>query len=367
MSSINRRTFLTGAALTAAGLITRQRAAAQTTAPSADRRADPAYVENSIKQISDADLFAALDLTKPDLRAVQDAVASKDYPAAYRAWADYWQTVGTARGRFLGDGDLLMSRDEAIASLTPRKQQIVAAADVLVAHKINGWGKVTIQHGPVVNFDADYGKNGKYGFNYWGGWSTSLIQANQMTGDAKYLDAFEELFNQWYEQRNHIHGEIPGLDVVYYELGLGLRCRPFLQFYCSAKPQAATHEHMLKAMLGSARWLYEEENRQYRGGNWQIMGSFGLAWIGAMLPEFSDADEWVRMGSERIEQHVDADFFPDGCHSERVPSSYMLVAYRDPRNLAALLRDRPEYADISGRIQPKLAADSGMVFRHAPA
>ena len=172
-----------------------------------------------------------------------------------------------------------MSRDEAISSLTPRKQQIVAAANTLVAHKINGWGKITIQHGPVVDFNADYGKNGKYGFNYWGGWSTSLIQANQLTGDAKYLDAFEELFNQWYEQRNHIHGEIPELDVVYYELGLGLRCRPFLQFYCSAKPQAATHEHMLKAMLGNATGCTKKKNANIAAATGRSWGA--LAWLGS--------------------------------------------------------------------------------------
>jgi hypothetical protein len=349
VSKINRRTFLGGAAAAATSLLFSDFVLADNASP--DRREDPQFLQHQIKEISDADLFASIDLSRPALNAVHDAVASQDYATAYRAWGEYWHTIAPSRGRFLGDGDLLMTREQAIQSFEPQQAQILAAAERVLSHKINGWGDVTIQHGPVVNFDADYGKNGKYGFNYWG-WSRSLIRAYLLTADAKYLDGFETLFNQWYEQRNNIHGGIPELDVVYYELGLGNRCRPFLEFYCLAKPQPATHEHMLKAMLGAARWLYEEENRKYRGGNWQIMGSFGLAWIGAMLPEFSDSDKWVRLGADRLAKHMEADFFPDGCHSERVPSSYMLVAYRDPRNLAMLLSDRPEYADVSKRIQP---------------
>jgi hypothetical protein len=353
MSRISRRTILKTSALAAAGLLTSRLIRAEAIEESPDRRTNPEYMQHSIKEISDEDLFAAMDLSKPQLQQVREAVAKKDCPGAYRAWGEYWESVAADRGRFLGDGDLLMTHEEATKSLEPQREPILASAEPILAHKINGWGDVTIQHGPVVNFDADYGKNGKYGFHYWG-WSRRLIQAYLLTSDEKYSKGFDELFNQWYEQRNQIHGGIPELDVVYYELGLGLRCRPFLEFYCSAKPQAATHERMLKTMLGSARWLYEEEKRQYRGGNWQIMGSFGLAWIGLMLPEFADAGKWVRMGTDRIAKHTEDDFYADGCHSERVPSSYMFIGYRDPRNLAILLRDRAEYKEMSQRISAPL-------------
>ena len=295
-----------------------------------------------------------MDLDRESLRPIRDAVLKNDFSTACRAWGHYWDSVGAARVLFLGDGDLLMSRADATQSLEPRRDEILASAEPILAHRINGWGDVTIQHGPVVNFDADYGKNGKYGFHYWG-WSRKLIQSYLLSGDAKYLKCFGEVFNQWYEQRNSIHGEIEKLDVVYYELGLGLRCRPFIEFYALAKDiEPATHERILKTMLGSARWLYEEEKRQYRGGNWQIMGSFGLAWIGLLFQEFKEADSWVRMGTDRIARHTEADFFLDGCHSERVPSSYMLVAYRDPRNLASLLQPREEFTSMSKRIREPL-------------
>ena len=52
-----------------------------------------------------------------------------------------------------------------------------------------------------------------------------------ITGDQKYLDKFDRLFNRWYDQRNSITRTIPDFDVVYYELGLGLRNRMFIEYY----------------------------------------------------------------------------------------------------------------------------------------
>src|SRR6476646_3871326 len=67
-----------------------------------DRRRESGYFENSIKNISDAELFAAMDLSRPELRAVREAVARKDYRAAYIAWAEHWPAVAR-RAQFVGD------------------------------------------------------------------------------------------------------------------------------------------------------------------------------------------------------------------------------------------------------------------------
>jgi hypothetical protein len=95
---------------------------------------------------------------------------------------------------------------------------------------------------------------------------------------------------------------------------------------------------MLKTALGAARWLYELQRRGYRGGNWQIMGSYGLVDIAVRLPEFRESSQWLETGVQRLVEHVQRDFYDDGCHSERAPTSYMNIAYRDPRNLVVLLQ-----------------------------
>src|SRR4051794_31750270 len=68
-----------------------------------DRRKDADYAERCIRHISDAELVGAMD--RAHLGSPADA-------EVYEAWGGFWNTV-LDRGRFLGDGDLLMTADEA--------------------------------------------------------------------------------------------------------------------------------------------------------------------------------------------------------------------------------------------------------------
>ena len=317
-----------------------------------DLREDPEYLDEQIKHISDPDLFAAMDLSRAGLEDVKRAVDRGDYAAAYRAWGAYWD----ARPGFdyINVGIPYLAIDQAYEYFGARNY--TAAADRVVAHNITGWGGVTIQHGPVVDFNADYGRSGKYGFHYWG-WSGPLLWAYMGARETKYLDAFDRLFNQWYEQRDDVVGAYARLDPIWYELGLGSRRnRVFLEFYKLNRGRLSeqTHERMLKNYLGSARWLYELEKQGYRSGNWQVMGSYALAELGINLPEFKEAERWVSQGVYRIEEHLRKDFYEDGCHSERCPSSYSNIVYRDPRNLAFLLERFGGNEDRAAALRPPL-------------
>ena len=306
----------------------------------ADRRTDADYLDRRIKHVSDADLVAALDLDRPGLTAVKSAVDDGDFASAYLAWAAYWDAKD--RLTWIEHGGQLQPMAEVSASLRADPARVTQAqrdAEPVMRHEIRGWGAVTHQHGDVVDFNYDYGRSGKYGFHYWG-WSAPLLTAYHATGDDKYLAEFDRLFNAWYQQRDAVKGAIGSLDVIWYELGLGLRNRKFLHYYtCDFVDRPVeTHERMLKTALGAASWLHELQRRGYRGGNWQIMGSYGLVDIAIRLPEFREAPQWLETGVRRLVEHVQRDFYDDGCHSERAPTSYMSIAYRDPRNLMALLR-----------------------------
>ncbi len=317
-----------------------------------DLREDPAYLDQQIKHISDPDLIAALDLNRAGLEDVKRAVDQGDYATAYAAWGKYWDAgPGFA---YVNVSTPFYTIEEAFNAFRPGSY--TATADRVVAHNIMGWGGVTIQHGAVVDFNADYGRSGKYGFHYWG-WSRPLLWAYLSTRDTKYLDAFDDLFNQWYEQRDDVVGAIARLDPIWYELGLGsARNRIFLDFYRlnRGRLSARTHERILKNFLGSARWLNELEKQGYRPGNWQVMGAYALAELGLNLPEFKEAERWVSLGVYRIEEHLTKDFFEDGCHSERCPSSYSQIVYRDPRNLAHLLERFGGQDDRATALRPRL-------------
>lgn len=304
-----------------------------------DRRKVPEYLDRQIKHITDADLFAALDLDRPGLAKIKTAVEAADYPSAYRAWAAYW--IAREKILLIEQGGQLRPMADVSAQLRADPAQVEQArrgADPVIRHQIRGWGSVTHQHGRVVDFNFDYGRSGKYGFHYWG-WSSPLLTAYHAGGEEKYLAEFDSLFNAWYEQRDAVQGAIRSLDVIWYELGLGLRNRHFLHYYTCPFPDRPlkTDERILKTALGAARWLHELQRQGYRDGNWQIMGSYGLVDIAVRLPEFRESEQWREVGITRLVEHVQRDFYEDGCHSERAPTSYMGIAYRDPRNLMTLL------------------------------
>ena len=318
----------------------------------ADLREESVYLDQQIKHIGDHDLFAAMDLSRSGLEDVKQAVDRGDFAAAYKAWGTYWDArPGYA---YINTGIPYYAIEEAFHYFSTKSY--TAAADRVAAHNITGWGGVNIQHGPVVDFNADYGRGGKYGFHYWE-WSQPLLWAYMGTRDPKYLHAFDELYNQWYEQRDDVVGAYEDKDPIWYELGLGARRnRVFLEFYRLNRGRLSptTHERILKNFLGSARWLYELQKQGYRSGNWQVMGTYALAELGLNFPEFRDAGRWVSLGVFRMEEHLEKDFYEDGCHSERCPSSYSNVAYRDPRNLTHLLEKFGGYDERASAMRPPL-------------
>lgn len=300
-----------------------------------DRRLDPDYLSRSIRDISDQDVFQSL---------------SSRFNS-YQAWANHWKNVSPTRAHYVDRQFFLGTRAEVLTRLTPDRNAILTQAIRIMDHDIQGWGDVSIRHGPIVDFNADYGQSGQYGFHYWW-WAQPLIHAHLLTGEHQYLSKFDQLFNQWFEQRNAVRGQFPQLNLIWYELGLGLRNRVFLEYYTLpfSYRSLLSHERLLKTLLGAARWLYQEQLRGYRDGNWQIMGAYGLAFIATLLPEFLESSDWLHTAITRLTEHADQDFFPDGCHSERVPSSYSIVAYRDLRNIATLLSTSDKAAPFHQRL-----------------
>jgi hypothetical protein len=322
------------------------------------------YLESQIKDISDADLFHALSLERSGLGSVERAVRQREYARAYRAWGSYWDRKKQPRysaqtDKLLIDTDMLKGyreiRDYA-KNHTAEKDSVISRASLIVRNIIRPWGDVVIDFGSRVDFNREVGQSGKYGFHYWF-WSRPLITAYILTGDQKYLVKFDELFHQWYKQRNSISRSIPDFDVVYYELGLGVRNRIFLEYYLLPfeNRQWQTHEEMLKDMLGAARWLYELERWEgYRSGNWQSHGCYMLAQIAMAFPEFRESPQWLNLALQLIEEHLKEDFFNDGGHSERSPRNYTQATYLTYRNMYYLLSAYHVREDLAQNIRQRM-------------
>ena len=325
---------------------------------------DSTYVRSQIRDIADGDLWKALDTDQPALTRVRAAMEGHNASGSARAWAEYWTTtprpayVTTLEHLFL-DTDLLSEvqafRDD-MDGLKDDRDTILSRAALILENTIYTWGDNVVAYGRIVDFNREIGRSGKYGFHYWY-WSRPLLMAWMLTGDDRYAQKFEELFNIWYEQRNAITSSIPDLDVVYYELGLGTRNRIFIEFYLQQRGRWSlrTHERMLKTLLGAGRWLYELERWEgYRPGNWQIHGAYMLTQLALVFPEFRESRQWLDVGLQRMAEHLEQDFFTDGGHSERCPRNYTLSTYVAFRNLTYLLdryRTRP---DVAGRIRSSM-------------
>jgi len=322
------------------------------------------YVDHQIKTIADADLFNALQLDQPALRNMEAAVQRNDYTQAYRLWGSYWDSkqqpnYATQTYHLLTDTEMLMGYEQARSYASRYKGEndtVMARASLILKNVFRPWGDVVVDFGPKVDFNREVGQSGKYGFHYWG-WSKALILAYVNSGDQRYLAKFDELFHQWYEQRNNITRGFPELDVVYYELGLGVRNRIFIEYYFLPYAQRSllTHERMLKTILAAGRWLYQLELWEgYRSGNWQIHGSYMLAQLAMVFPEFKESKEWLKLGLQRLEEHLRQDFFEDGGHSERAPRNYTQATYLSYRNLYYLLSVYHVREDLEQEIRQRM-------------
>lgn len=295
--------------------------------------------------ISNKALFQALDLTDAALAPVREAVQAGQWKEAYQAWGDYFANRKQPLNMVAPTGD------------KPDPNVIREAARV-VAHEIQGWHTLTYKFGEKVDFNADWGRSGIYGMHYWG-WSESLRVAFGQTGDPCYAECFDDLFNQWYEQRHQITNPIPNLDVIFYELGVGGRTPRFIDHYFAYRNTGAlswrTHERMLKTLLGGCRWLYLLENDSgYRDGNWQMCGSWALVYAGGLFPEFKEAKDWVNIGVQRLVEHVEKDFYEDGCHYERA-SGYGSWCTRMSEDLLLFSEQNP-HVKAPGNLRDRIAS-----------
>lgn len=248
----------------------------------------PSHVHPTrMRHISDADLAAALG--RPGA-SVADLRAGLDLPRPV------WDPAVQARG--LGER---------------QRTAELAAARELVA-------------GGVDFLDAGAGRSGLYGRHYLNV-LRPLVHGHELTGDEAFPAAFDRIFTDWYASRDHVVGDWPGLDVVWYSLGVwaraGVISSALASFGTSPALRDTTWAAMLKTLVGGARWS-AEEHVAFRHGNWQLVCAAELLHLAAYLPGAPEADEWAATGWARVVEHLDRDFYPDGGHHERSPGYHSM-------------------------------------------
>ncbi|MEQ7010957.1 heparinase II/III family protein [Actinopolymorpha sp. B17G11] len=177
--------------------------------------------------------------------------------------------------------------------------------------------------------DRALGRSRLYGYHYLG-WTRPLLESYALTGEGHWLTSWGGLFDCWYASREEVRGDWPGLDVVWYTLGVASRTRLFADALDLAGDKLAgdglpdaTRLRLLGSVLGGARWLADEHDA-FRYGNWQLVGACTLLTLAGLFPEFAEASGWAAIGRERIEEHLALDVYDDGGHHERAPDYHRL-------------------------------------------
>ncbi|MGZ0147510.1 heparinase II/III domain-containing protein [Kribbella sp. WER1] len=263
----------------------------------------PRHIDERINRISPDDLLKAFGSPAADLAGLRAHVAAEMRPPAWP----------------------LSCTDDAL----------VAAGRLLEGVDVTG---------------AGLGRSQLYGFHYLG-WLLPGVQAWSLTGDDRYLQAFERHLDEWVEQRDSVVGEWPGLDPIWYSLGTWARCRsllPTLEVLTTSPLSDCVWGRLVATLVGGARWAYDEHD-VFRHGNWQLVCATELLHLSAVLPGLVEAEAWATRARERIEEHLVLDVYPDGGHYERSPGYHRMV-------LTAL--------QTAARIDPAVAAHPRFAAMH---
>ncbi|MDP6111321.1 MAG: heparinase II/III family protein [Planctomycetota bacterium] len=271
------------------------------------------YLRDRIENITERDFWSSIRRNK-ELKPIVELGLDGKKAAAYKALGAYHSDT------LAKEAERAAERASGTCANPEKTKANKERADKVVRHEINGWHTQVIKFGPKIDFNADFGQSGQYGFHYLG-WMHPVLDQFLLRREPEYLDCFLDISLQYYQQRSKLKRRIARLHPVYYELGARAKIGLFLPAYAcmTSLPEMKTshREAFLKLLLGMARSLYRLQETGFRAGNWQIVGAQSLFWMGCAFPEFKESAKWRERGLAIIMEHARRDFFKDGCHGER--------------------------------------------------
>ncbi len=301
---------------------------------------DPAYFQDKIRSISDAELVDSLHIPalEPVLRATLQAgdrarlaVILHDYFAG-RADNGRLSTYDRANKRAFNTTDEFRAE---VAADPARAAAIRQAAAALYTPEA-GFTIQGVHWGSHIDFNHEYADFSRWGIHYLKG-VNDLTNDYLVRRDPATAAAFTSLFEQWHDQLDRIDPPTvaPGeksYDYVWYELGLANRTESLINAHrvFARELSPATHLKLLKIILGSTRWLDQAVARvPFHPHNWQTHAAFTLSYTAVAYPEFVEAKTWLDRGRTNIVRHLETDILDDGGYIERTTgyAAYMFAVY----------------------------------------
>ena len=265
-------------------------------------------------RLRNREFWGYLDLNRPELAEVRQAVAAGDESAAHARLAAHFRARTQPRWFFAPD------ETASIAALVPAEMQAATLrqADAVCQNTFQ------FRHAPPVTFEAQvdwaYQPDGNVDWN----WDLNrhmyfdvLGRAHVYSGDARYARKFRELLLDWLA-RNRPSLRSPAWSSVF---EVAFRINSWLWAFYFFRQAAAFDEAVCRAWLeGLLRHglRLDEQLELHAANNHLLLEAKALALLGLVLPELRPAARWRRRGLALVFQEVRSQVGADGVHSERV-------------------------------------------------
>lgn len=297
---------------------------------------DDVGASQALSTAAQADLFNALDLTRPELASAAAAWKQNDMPRAQRELALYFRMRASVAWKpDAGNGPPLSSQSRN-------------TADAVVNGKLQG-GLIPLVYS-FPNGEIDWHLNatdripGQAHNNEWqwqlnrmSFWS-DLSNAYRATGDERYARAFVQELRTWIAQcpvPDHADND-PGSAWRTIEAGIrsgGSWVDAFYAFRRSGAMSDADVLGFVHAFLDHGRYLRANHSKL----NWLTMEMSGLYTVGAEFPELKQASEWRNFAATAMAEESRRQFLPDGGQVE-LSTTYQNVALDNFLHIAEVAR-----------------------------
>jgi len=258
--------------------------------------------------MTDAELFAALDLQRDGMGAVGQAVAAEDYARARHELAQYYRTRSPEGVWTFGPGQ----PPESIR----KPSQMRDWGRAILAHEGAFEGEWQADGG--LDWFADPNATNKPRMYFW----SSLAMAYYA------LDEPEEMVGLWTDLLRSWVAQAPIDSGHTYWNGMvaGIRMRggwpdAFQAFIGSDALSDDDLTLFLKSLLQQARYVRENH---WPTGNQLAFAMVGLYTTGVAFPEFAEAPEWREFALSTAVADLEAGYLPDGMGVELSPGYHSL-------------------------------------------
>jgi Heparinase II/III N-terminus/Heparinase II/III-like protein len=274
-------------------------------------------------RLSDAEFFAMLDLSRADLAEVKRSVERSDWAGARHALAEHMRT-----------------RPSPHWEIDPRAVGHNAnysdpGAEKAMKHLLSSQG-IEWQFGETIDWafnpttqpDSKWPRNNEWTWqlNRHEQW-LALAKAYYATGDEKYAQEFVAELNSWVHDCPVPLAEIQNKPFSRWRtIEAGIRAGTvwpeiFPRVLSAKSFDDAAVVLMLKSFVDHAEYLM----KFHMTGNWLTMEANGLYHVGALFPEFKDAQLWRDTAAARLDHELDAQVYPDGAQIELTPGYHGLA------------------------------------------